>query len=169
MKTSTKLVVTALAVLVVASGLAAAAGGYGSGPLAGDGDRTTARDGTGPATDAERPYDGHNSPWVTGDDRLEQFQERFGLTDAQMEQLRAEVTTMMQSGESHDAIQAQIRTTLENYGVDAPALGPMDGHRMGDGPRGPGHGPAFGTARHGGMGANANGGPYGPADGSCMS
>jgi Spy/CpxP family protein refolding chaperone len=178
MKTSTKFLGIALVVLVVASGLAAAAGGYGIGPTATDRDQTPTRGGSGPVTTADRPYDGHNSPWVTGDERLEQFQERFGLTDAQMAQLRADVTAMIQDGTDHDAIQAQIRTTLENYGVDDPALGPMDGPRLGDGPRGTGTGPhgpgagvgpADGTARHGGHGGfGAGGGPYGPADGSCM-
>lgn len=171
MKTSTKYLGIALVVLVVASGLAAAAGGYGSGPVATDGDTTRTGNGVGPATDADRPYDGQNNPWVTGDERLDRFQARFGLTDAQMEQIRAEVTAMIQDGADHDAVQAQVRTTLENYGVDDPALGPMDGQRLGDGPRGPGagFGPADGTARHGGYGGfGAGGGPHGPGAGPCM-
>lgn len=169
MKTSIKVLGIALVALLVASGLAAATGGFG--PAAADAEQRRAGDGSangygnGPVADADRPMDGQNSPWVTGDERLERFQERFGLTDAQVEQIRVEVTAMIQDGADRDAVRAQVQTMLEEFGVDAPALGPMDGQRAGDGPHGP-RGPADGATRHGGFGAGGAG-PHGPADGSC--
>lgn len=162
MKPSLKLLGVGLVVLLAASSLAAA-GGYGTGPLAGDGVQAApgGGNGVGPVATADRPFDGHNSPWMTGDERLERFQERFGLTDEQVDQIRTEVQAMIQDGADHDAIRAQVQTMLENFGVDIPALGPMNGQHFGDGPRGHGlHGPADGMAR--------TGGPNGPADGSCM-
>jgi hypothetical protein len=171
MKTSTKSLGIALVVLVVASGLVAAAGGYGTGPVATDRDQTTTRAGSGggPVTPADRPYDGHDSPWVTGDDRLDRFQARFGLTDAQMEQIRTEVTAMIQDGADRDAVQAQVRTMLENYGVDDPMLGPMDGQRLGEGPRGAGPGPYGPGAGFGPADGPTRPGWHGGFGGPCMS
>lgn len=143
MRTISKVLGIALAVLIAGSGLAVAAGGFGPGPAASDGDRTPIGqgDGVGPVADADRPFDGHNSPWATGDeDRLEQFQERFALTDAQVEEIRAEVTSMIDDGATREEIRAQVVTMLEGYGVADPTLGPVDGQRLGTGPHGPADG-----------------------------
>lgn len=174
MKTSMQLLGIALVALLVTAGLAAA-GGFGQGVAAGDGERPTndAGNGVGQAADADRPFDGSNSPWVTDDERLERFQERFGLTGAQMEQVRAEVTAMFQNGADHEAVREQVRAMLQEFGVDDRALGPMAGERIGDVPfgHGPadaphqGNGPGDDTVRQGGNG----GGPHGVADGSCTS
>lgn len=175
-----KLLGIALLTLLVASGVAAAAG-----PAAAVGDRTARGPGTGvgPAADVVRPLDGHNSPWVTGDVRLDRFQARFDLTDEQLAELRADVSAMILDGADHDAVQAEILTMLEQFGVEDPALGPMVGVPLGDGPQylgpnGPGYGGQNGPAdgRFDGVGAPgvaSNGsvggvGPNGPADGSCV-
>jgi hypothetical protein len=167
-----KLLAIALVAVLVTAGLAAAAGGYGAGVQAGDTDRTRTNDGQGPGHDADaRVQDGTNSPWLTDDDRLVQFQARFGLTDAQMNTLRTQVRAMLADGADHDAVREQVRTTLQSFGVEDPQLGPMDGF----GPRGSGagtgpmagtgpHGPGSGMTHQGGAGT----GPHGPADGSCM-
>jgi len=184
MTTPLKLLGIALAVVLVATGFVAA--GHGPNPAAADGEGTTPGDG--PAADADHPLAGTSGPWMTGDERLERFQERVGLTDAQVEQIRAQVTARIQDGADRDAIRAQVRTMLQNYGVDAPVLGPMDGERHGDGPgagngtqaavgHGPGvahasggHGPGGqGTGAHAGHGPAGDGpGPHGPADGRCL-
>ena len=189
MTTPLKLLGIALAVVLVATGLVAA--GYGPGAHAADGERTTTGAGDGPVADADRPLDGSNILWMTGDERLERFQERFGLTDSQVEQIRTQVTAMIQDGADRDAIRAQVQTMLQNFGVEDPTLGPMagqglgEGQRYGDGPHagdGPragsgtqaGHGPWAGAGQHG-AGQHGGGhqgswgsGPHGPADGSCM-
>jgi len=174
MVSSTQLLGIALVTLLVASGLAAAAGGYGPAAAAGGETARGPGNGVGPAADVVRSLDGHNSPWVTGDDRLDRFQARFDLTDEQMVELREDVGAMVLDGADHDAVQAEILTALERFGVENPTLGPTDGVPLGDGPRSLGpRGPADG--RVGGFGTpgagmgNAGGvGPYGPADGSCM-
>lgn len=171
MKTTIKLLGVALVVLVVGAGLATATGGFGPRIYAGDADRPAngpgPGDGIGPVADGDRPHDGRYSPWITGDDRLDRFQDRFDLTDAQMEQLRTDVVAMIEDGEDHDAIRAYVVTTLEAFDVENPALGPTADRQMGDGPRNAGpHGPADGGARQGGFGGT---GPRGPADGGCIS
>ncbi|MFB6129976.1 MAG: hypothetical protein ABEJ28_04040 [Salinigranum sp.] len=170
MKTTTKLLGIALVTILVASGLGAAAGGFGAGPIAGDGLRTPlGGGGVGPVGVADRPLDGHNSPWVTGDERLDRFQARYDLTDTQMEQIRTEVAAMIDDGADRQAVQAKVETMLADFGVETPALGPRYDGRLGDGPRGAGlYGPADGVARHGGFGGHGGIGPNGVMDGSCM-
>lgn len=168
MKSTTTLLGIALVALLVTSGLAAAAGGAGLGVQASDGERTADGQDTDPVAEAQPAADGHNNPWVTGDDRLERFQERFGLTDPQMEQLRTQVRATIEDGADHDAIRAQVRTMLQEYGVDDPKLGPIDGQgpgvgTSGDGPRGHGTGQMDRAAHQGSHGT----GPNGAADGSC--
>jgi Spy/CpxP family protein refolding chaperone len=168
MKTSTKLLGIALVVLVAAAGVAAADVGlesaaaddrYGYGP----------DNGTGSATDADRPFDGSNSPWLTGDERLDRFQDRFDLTDEQVSEIRNEVTAMLDDGADRDAVRAQVESMLADFGVDDPTLGPVDGERLGTGPHGPADGTGNGSNGSGNAGADngAGSGPHGPADGSC--
>mgnify|MGYP006873403571 FL=1 len=40
---------------------------------------------------------GSNSPWVTGGERLDMFQERFDITDDQVATIREEVTRQMET------------------------------------------------------------------------
>lgn len=127
----------------------------------------------GPAGDALVAQNGSNSPWVTGDERLETFQERFDLTDDQVATIQAEVTTLIEADASPEEVRTAITDRLADYGVENPALGPPTDGRQAAGPfghadgagQGQGHGPADGT---GYRGQNANTGPQGPADGSCL-
>jgi hypothetical protein len=175
----------ALVALVAITGFATAAG---SGALPADttavdagfgpGDGPT--DGTGPvnATTADRPMNGTNSPWVTGDERLDLIQERFDLTDEQMNEIQTEVQSLVDEGASQDEIRSTVTEMLESYGVEDPTLGPaadgstgMAGGGYGAGAGGQGQGPADGTGSGSSAGAGGYGGgsgPHGPADGSCL-
>ncbi|MEF8775660.1 MAG: hypothetical protein V5A43_04050 [Haloarculaceae archaeon] len=194
MTTPLKLLGIALAVVLVATGFVAAGYGPGAAPADGEGTTATADTVSGPTADADGDLNGTNSPWMTGDERLERLQDRFGLSDAQMEDIRAQVTAMIQNGADRDTIRTQVRTMLENYGVEDPTLGPPDAEHLGEGSRAgsghqtgtAGHGPMAGhgsmagnghqgSADHGPQGAGTaghgpmvGGGPHGPADGSCM-
>lgn len=131
MKTLTVGILALVGVLLVA-GVAAAAPGFAAQP-------------------ADRPMDGANSPWLNPDGpRAELFQERFGLTDAQMEQIRAAVTEQIQNGADRTEVRATVTEMLGEFGVESPVLGPADG-RFGQGAaRGQGHG--FGHGQGAGMG-----------------
>ena len=145
MKTITKLLGVAMVGLLAFTGFAAATGGVAVGAA------ETQMD----AADIDRPLDGSNSPWVADDARLGRFQERFDLTDSQVDAIQEEVAPMIEDGASQDEIRSTVTAMLEQFGVDDPALGPT-GDRMGNG--------QFGQ----GPGNGAGGGPYGPADGSCL-
>ncbi|MFB6113585.1 MAG: hypothetical protein ABEJ58_05720 [Halodesulfurarchaeum sp.] len=177
--TLTKVLGVALVAVVAFSGFAAATGGVGvlttNASEAGNG--FGPGDGTGPinASEADRPLDGSNSPWVTGDERLDAFQDRFNLTDEQIEQIQSEVTTMIEDGADRAEIRATITEMLTEFGVDDPVLGPAAGvgqqsSSFGQGPAGNGagngYGPGNGAGRGPGVGQGA--GPHGPADGSCL-
>lgn len=173
-----------LVAVVAFSGFAVATGGVGLlnndvQPAAND---YGPGDGTGPinASDADRPLNGSNSPWVTGDERLDAFQNRFNLTDDQVEQIRAEVTAMIDDGADREEIRDTVTEMLVEFGVEDPALGPgangdqhlgpfgnADGTGYGpsNGP-GDGYGPGNGAGNGPGNGHGA--GPHGPADGSCQ-
>lgn len=118
--------------------------------------------------------DGSNSPWVTGDERLDMFQERFNLTDDQVEAIQEEVTTRVDNDATPDEIQSTITEMLSDYGVDDPELGQPAAGGQAAGPfgqgngagQGQGNGPADDTGNGAGQGAGS--GPHGPADGSCM-
>jgi len=127
----------------------------------------------GPADNAMLAHDGSNSPWVTGDERLDMFQERFDLTDDQVATIQDEVTKLIETDAPPEEVRTAITDRLADYGVENPALGqPADGQQAA-GPfghanaagHGQGHGPADGT----GYGSqNTDSGPRGPADGSCL-
>ncbi|WP_458190742.1 hypothetical protein [Haladaptatus sp. NG-WS-4] len=140
--------------LVLASGLVVAMGpgtGFGNG--------------TGPAVSpADRPMDGSNSPWLTADDdRLDRFQERFQLTDQQMNEIRETVRAKFADGADRDEVRATVQEMLASYGVDDTTLGPHG--PMGDGPHRGGHG--FGNGMQLRDGSGAGSGPHG-ANGNCQ-
>ncbi|MEF8831049.1 MAG: hypothetical protein V5A23_05880 [Halobacteriales archaeon] len=171
MKTSYKLIGVAVVALVALTGVAAATGGAGvaaiDGQVATDGNGYGPGDGTGNVTDA-RPMDGTNSPWVAGDERLDAFQERFDLTDDQVDAIRNEVQSMIDDGATQGEIRATVTEMLESFGVEDPTLGPPTDGGQGEGPFGQGAGNGGGQgAGNAGQGAG-NGGPNGPADGSCQ-
>ena len=182
MNTMTKIVGVALVALLAFTGFAAASGGVG---LAASDAQAAANgngpgDGTGPiAASADCPRDGSNSPWVTGDERLERFQDRFDLTDDQMDEIQTDVQSLVDSDATPEEIRATVTEMLESYGVADPTLGPPADGRQATGPHG--HGPgagqgngpgagqgAGGTAGQGGVGSAGGAGPHGPADGSCL-
>lgn len=158
-----KLAVFALGIvgLVLAAGLVAAAGPYGTGA------------GT-QAAPADRPMDGRNtqSPWLTDDaDRLAAFQEAHDLTDAEMERIQTAVDEAIAAG----ATPAEIRDVVAaELGVDPADLGPatpahLNGPRYADGARGDGEGP---RGPHGDRdqardrdGSGDGDGPHGPGQG----
>ncbi|MFC7045031.1 hypothetical protein ACFQH6_05975 [Halobacteriaceae archaeon GCM10025711] len=160
MTTTLKLLAAALVALLVTAGLAAAAPGFTG--------QTNGPAGTGVAV-ADRPMDGSNSPWVTGDDRLDRFQDRFDLTDEQMETIRTAVVEQYESGATPAEMRATVTDLLAEFGVEDADLSPvMDRQRLqdgtGDGPARDGTGPRFGGQGHfGGQGQ----GPHGVMDGSC--
>ncbi len=175
MKTIFKLLGVALVgLMAITGGAAATTGGLSVADTDaqtingnGHGNQTT-------ADNATMAQDGSNSPWVTGDERLDVFQERFDLTDGQVEAIQEEVTTMIENDASPDEIRSTITDMLSDYGVEEPELGqPADGGQaagpfgQGDGAgQGHGNGPADGTGN--GAGQSAGSGPHGPADGSCI-
>lgn len=87
---------------------------------------------------ADAPFDGVNetaagptddivcgfSPWVTDDERLDQFQDRFNLTDEQAETLQTVVQEQIDEGASPDEIHETVTEHLEAFGVEEPTLGP---------------------------------------------
>ncbi|APE94915.1 hypothetical protein [Halodesulfurarchaeum formicicum] len=166
MKTTTKLLGVALVALVVFTGFAAAgAGGF----AAGTADQTPVESPNANVT-IEQAQDGSNSPWVTGDERLELFQERFDLTDEQVATIQSEVQSMIETDASPTEIRDTVRTMLADYGVENPTLGPSADGFQGDGQYGQGHG--FGTdaaqdgSGFGGHGSFGNQGGYG--NGHCL-
>ncbi|AKH97768.1 hypothetical protein [Halanaeroarchaeum sulfurireducens] len=166
MKTITKLLGVAMVGMLAFTGFAAASTGAGLAPAA-NADTNS--------TDVDRPLDGSNSPWATDDERLELFQERFDLTDEQVEEIQEAVESEMDADASRETIRNTVTEKLQEFGVDGPTLGPTD-DRVGTGPHGQnaGNGNAAGAgAGHGAAGGNGPGnaqgaGPHGPADGSCM-
>jgi hypothetical protein len=132
---------------------------YGNGP-----------GGQGTAANATLAQDGSNSPWVTGDERLDMFQDRFDLTDDQIATIQDEVTTMIDDDAAPDEIRSTITDMLADYGVEDPALGPPADGGQSAGPfgqgQGQGNGPADGTGN--GTGQGQGSGPHGPDNGSCM-
>lgn len=173
MKTIYTLLGVALVSLAALKGGAAAAGGLS----VADADAQSFN-GYGPgnqgATDeAMLAQNGSNSPWVTGDERLDMFQERFDLTDDQVATIREEVTRQIETDATPEEIRTTVSDMLADYGVEDPTLGPPADGRQAAGPggqangagHGQGNGPADETRN---SGHDATGGPYGPADGSCM-
>ncbi|MFB6133145.1 MAG: hypothetical protein ABEJ44_07065 [Halanaeroarchaeum sp.] len=165
---TTKMTVLGVALvgLLAFTGFAAATSGVG---FAADVQAQTNDETTWPAPTAgsaadqvDRPLDGSNSPWVTGDERLDLFQDRFNLTDEQVTDIRTEVQSMIEDGATREEIRATVTEMLASYGVANPTLGPPADGRLGAGPFGQGTGD--GTGFGGGPGA----GPHGPADGSCL-
>lgn len=176
MKTIFKLLGVALVgLMAITGGAAAATGGF----TVADTDAQTFNGnsaGDQVATDnATLAQDGSNSPWVTGDERLDMFQDRFNLTDAEVQSMQDEVTTMIENDATPEDIQSTVTSMLKDFGVEDPAVGqPIDGGQ-GEGPfdqgagAGQGNGPTDGTGPGNGAGQGAGSGPHGPADGSCMS
>jgi hypothetical protein len=174
MQTIYKLLAVALVGLVAVSGVAAATGGFSMAAVASNtmapGYGHGPGDGTGPLNESERALDGSNSPWATGDERLDMLQVRFNLTDSQVQAIRDEVRAMIENDAAPGEIRSINTEMLAEYGVEDPALGPPADGGQGAGPfghgngagHGFGHGPADGTGN--GHGA----GPHGSADGSCM-
>lgn len=80
--------------------------------------------------DYQVPEDGSNSPWISEDQRLEMIQNRFQLTDEQVNEIQNEVQTMIKNGEEPQTIRAQIQTKLEEYGVEEPNLGIGNGQNQ---------------------------------------
>lgn len=156
MKKTTIGIVALVGVLLVA-GVAAAAPGFGAQAVAQHA-----------AHDADRPMDGSNGPWTDPDDpRAEMFQERFGLTDAQMEQIRATVREKVENGADRTEVRATVMAMLGEFGVDDPALGPAagDGHHGQHGMAGSGHGNGQGSGHGTGQmardGSGVGTGPHG--------
>jgi hypothetical protein len=174
MKTIFKLLgVTLVGLMAITGGAAAATGGF---TVADTDAQTFNGNGAGdqvPTDNATLAQDGSNSPWVTGDERLDMFQDRFNLTDSEVQSIQVEVKTLIENDAAPEDIQSTVRSLLEDFGVEDPAVGqPVDGGQ-GEGPfgqgagAGQGNGPADGTGN--GAGQGAGNGPHGPADGSCMS
>lgn len=174
MKTIFKLLgVGLVALMAITGGVAAATGGFGA---AATDAQTVNDDGNQVTTDnATLAQDGSNSPWVTGDERLDMFQDRFNLTDSQVQSIQDEVTTMIENDAAPEDIQSTVTTMLADYGVEDPELGPPADGGQNMGPfgqgngagQGHGNGPADGTGNGADQGAGS--GPHGPADGSCLS
>jgi len=174
MKRTFKLLGVALVgLMTITGGAAAATGGFGAAvtdtqPLIEDRNQVAADDRT-------LAQNGSNSPWVTGDERLEMFQDRFNLTDTQVQSIQDEVTSMIENDAAPENIQSTVTSMLADYGVEDPERGPPTDGGQGAGPsghgngfgQGQGNGPADGTGYGGGQGAGS--GPHGPADGSCRS
>ncbi len=169
MNTTTQLLAVALAALIAFTGFAAAgAAGFGTSIAAENttDDPIVANE----SVTADRALDGSNSPWVTGDDRLDRFQDRFNLTADQVETIRSDVTDLIDSGAEPVTVRDRVATLLETYGVEDPTLGPSAETAVGVGPYGQGQGASQsdGTRLGQGNGMSGNGGPHGPADGSCL-
>lgn len=149
--------------LVAVTGLATAA----SGTVVMDANETDGGFGLADgASHAHQAQNASNSPWVTGDERLDYMQERFNLTDEQVSAIQTEVQSLVEENATHDEIRLTVTEMLESYGVEDPTLGPPV--EMGPGA---GHG-LMGSASEAGQGngygQSGGSGPHGPADGSCM-
>lgn len=164
--------VTLVALMAITGGAAAATGGLGVAAT----DAQTLNGNQATADNATLAQDGSNSPWVTGDERLDLFQDRFNLTDSQVQSIQDEVTSLIENDVAPDEIQSTITDMLADYGVEDPELGPPADGGQEEGPfgqgngaaQGQGNGSADGTGVGHGAGQGAGGGPNGPADGSCM-
>lgn len=78
----------------------------------------------------ERPMDGSNSPWIVEDERLGRFQERFDLTDAQMEEIKGEVDALTEEEMNQEEIRTVVENKLQEFGVEDPEFGgPRSGSR----------------------------------------
>ena len=168
MRKTTTLLAVALVALVAFTGFAAAAGA-GLGPA----EQTDVNtDGAAVSTTDDRALDGSNSPWMTGDDRLDRFQDRFALTDEQVETIRTTVLPMIEEGAAREEIRETVLNQLDAFGVTEPSLGPPADGGPGAGSFGQDRdGGAMGPTEHGGQGfagTAGQGGPHGPGDGSCL-
>ena len=187
MNTSYKLLSVILVGLMAMTGFAAATGSVGvaDAKAVGNENGFDMVDGSGPinASDGERNFNRSNNPWSTGDERLDRFQERFDLTEEQVQSIQVEVQSMLNEDASREDIRHTVRSMLSNFGVEDPALGrPSDGaqskrairqangYRVGQGySYAHGHGVGNGTDQHGPtVGSEHRSGPHGPADGSCL-
>lgn len=157
--TKITLVAVALVATVLFAGVAAAQGPF--------------------APAADRPADGTNSPWLVGDDRLDRIQERYDLTDAEIETVRAAAAAAAADGLEPGELRSVVEAELAELGVDDAGAGPADRERRylgprGDGPRGDGTGPQAGPRGGNGFGggprAGFGDGPRGDGlrDGSCL-
>lgn len=188
MKRTTILLGVALVGLLALSGLAAATSST-TAPVDAQAPNQTTDDQPGygsqvNATDVDRALDGSNSPFVTGDERLEVFQDRFDLTDAQVERIQTEVTSMVDDDATQEDIRATVTDMLESYGVEDSTLGPpVDGSEYAEEvgqQAGYGQNSDSAPDQRGGWGAGDAGqrgvtdgsgvgsGPHGPGDGSCL-
>lgn len=151
MKKKTEMVAVLLLGMLAMSGLGLAAQ-YGSGP----GLRDEDSDGTPNRLDEdyERPMDGSNSPWVTGDDRLERFQQRFDLSDDQLQEIKEGIASLSEEDINHDEIRVIVNSKLKEFGVEDPEFG---GPRTGD--KGFGRNSGHNTGR--GQGRGRRNGGYG--------
>jgi hypothetical protein len=136
-----------------------------AGPGAVTADRPT--DARPTAVDDARHVDGSNSPWATGDGRLDAFQDRFDLTDEEMTEIRTAVNEALADGADRTEVRAVVLEKLEAFGVEDPGLGPFD-DRAQSRAGGPGNGYARGDAPADGTGHQhrGHGGPHGVADGT---
>ncbi|MFB6082503.1 MAG: hypothetical protein ABEJ67_06745 [Halanaeroarchaeum sp.] len=138
--------------LLVTAGTAAAAGVGFAAPPADD-----------------RPLDGTNSPWLADDWRLDRIQDRYDLTDAQVDEVQAAVEAAVADGATPTETRTVVHETLADFGIDAEALGPpADAPRgFADGDyRGIGSGGQPGTMN--GQEAMPGQGGFGLRDGSCL-
>ncbi len=167
MKTTVTLLGVALVgLMAITGGVAAATGGVtvaDTGAQASNGNGAGAQMATENATLAQ---DGSNSPWVTGDERLDRFQDRFGLTDSEVQSIRDEVTAAIENDGAPEDVRSTVTSMLEDLGVEDPELGPPADGGQGEGPFG--HAGGNGATDGSGAGHGAGDGPHGPADGSCM-
>ncbi|PTD93956.1 hypothetical protein C9439_05040, partial [archaeon SCG-AAA382B04] len=100
--------------------------------------------------DYERPLDGSNSPWVTGDERLDFIQEKFDLTDSQLEEIRTGVISLIEEDADPQEIQDFITQKLEEFGVeDIELYGPGPHYHDKDGEFGEHRGTHFGSDENG--------------------
>lgn len=127
MNKKTGMLAVFLAGIFLMSGLGLAAQyGWSDGPRDEDNDKTPNRI----DTDYERPMDGRNSPWVIEDERLDRFQERFELSDAQMEEIKKEIDALSEEEIDHEEIEVIVERKLKGFGINDPELGgPREGSR----------------------------------------
>lgn len=151
MRYSLLAVVAAVAALVMVGTAAAQGAGFAAPP-------------------ADSPSDGTNTPWTADDARLEHIQDRYDLTDAQVEEIRDAVEAAMADGYDRLEIQQTVHDKLESFGIEVGeplGLGPAAG------PRGPPADAGDRFARgmgpmHGQQGPVAGQGGFGLRDGSCL-
>lgn len=168
MKTISKLLAVALVGVLAFSGLAAATGNVGL--YSGVSEKAGNSFGPAAAAGGDRPLEGSNSPWVGEDERLERFQERFDLTDEQVDEIQVAVEDAVDDGATREDIRATVMDMLEAYGVEAPTLGPPGDAERGYGQQRHGQGHGFGGPAHRengtAAGSGPGNGPHGPANGS---